>query len=150
MKYLLIGHVTAGFLGLMVGVLAMSVKKYSERHHAFGQIYFWLMCIVCLTGAILPIFNWEKNWWLLVVSIFSFAFALRGWLAERHRKEGWITVHIKGMLGSYIALVTAFVVVNVHHFEELRAIPRVVFWILPTVVGTPLIRRVAERWKRVK
>jgi uncharacterized membrane protein len=148
MTYLLYSHVVAGLAGLLVGLVAMISKKYSQLHHASGQIYFWLMAFICLTGGILPFYNWSKNWWLLPVSVVSFGFALKGWLAERHRKDGWLTAHIKGMLGSYIALVTAFIVVNVHRFEFLKDLPAIIFWILPTICGVPLIRKVVLKWMK--
>jgi len=85
MKVILISHVAAGMIALIVGLIAMTAKKYSKLHRGSGQIYFWLVSIVCLTGAILPFFNWSKNWWLLLVSLFSYFFAFKGWKAEKKR-----------------------------------------------------------------
>jgi len=52
------------------------------------------------------------------------------------------------MLGSYIAMVTAFVVVNIHRFEFLKGIPKIVFWVLPTVVAVPMIRMTVNKWTK--
>lgn len=150
MKVILVSHVAAGIFALLVGIIAMTAKKYSKIHRGSGQVYFWLVSFVCLTGAILPFFNWTKNWWLLLISIFSYYFAFLGWRAEKKRAEGWIKDHIRGMLGSYVAMVTAFVVVNIHRFEFLNYIPRIVFWILPTVVAIPLIRMTVNKWTKKK
>jgi uncharacterized membrane protein len=48
-------------------------------------------------------------------------------------RNAWWFDHMGGMLGSYIAVVTAFSVVN------FAFMPLVVRWLWPTVVGTPLI-----------
>lgn len=50
-------------------------------------------------------------------------------------KLEWLSRHIGMMMGAYIATVTAFVVVNVQHFE-----PAWLPWLAPTIVGVPLMR----------
>ena len=50
--------------------------------------------------------------------------------ADRH---AWWFAHMGGMLGSYIATVSAFSVVN------FTLLPTAVRWLWPTVIGTPLI-----------
>jgi uncharacterized membrane protein len=64
--------------------------------------------------------------------------------------KAWLLRHIGSMLGAYIATTTAFLVVNVRDVE-----PAWLPWLLPTVLGTPLIaywtRRVRSQAKsRVK
>lgn len=46
-------------------------------------------------------------------------------------KNKWLLRHISTMLGGYIATFTAFLVVNI----SLASLP----WLLPTIIGTPLI-----------
>jgi hypothetical protein len=48
-------------------------------------------------------------------------------------RNAWWFSHMTGMLGSYIAVVTAFSVVN------FTSLPPVLRWLWPTVIGTPLI-----------
>ena len=48
-------------------------------------------------------------------------------------RNAWWFNHMGGMLGSYIAVVSAFSVVN------FAFLPLVVRWLWPTVIGTPLI-----------
>ena len=48
-------------------------------------------------------------------------------------ERAWWFVHMGGMLGSYIAAVSAFSVVN------FAFLPTAVRWLWPTIVGTPLI-----------
>jgi hypothetical protein len=53
----------------------------------------------------------------------------------------WLTTHLQRMLGSYIAALTAFLVVNN------TLLPGVVAWLLPTVVVLPLILKWTRRYK---
>ena len=48
-------------------------------------------------------------------------------------RNAWWFAHMAGMLGSYIATVSAFSVVN------FTFLPIAVRWLWPTVIGTPLI-----------
>lgn len=60
-------------------------------------------------------------------------------------KKHWLYNHISGMVGSYIAGVTAFLAVNAGFFsnEFLLAV-----WLGPTVVGTPYIVYMIRKYKR--
>lgn len=49
-------------------------------------------------------------------------------------KNDWLKRHIGMMMGSYIATFTAFLVVNISDFR-----PGWLLWILPTLVGVPII-----------
>lgn len=49
-------------------------------------------------------------------------------------KNQWLVRHIGMMMGSYIATTTAFIVTNIKTFE-----PAWLPWLLPTILGTPLI-----------
>ncbi len=67
----------------------------------------------------------------LMQELILFLRALRGkTLHPRH----WLMRHLGMMLGSYIATVTAFLVVNVQNLE-----PQWIPWLAPTIIGTPLI-----------
>jgi uncharacterized membrane protein len=55
---------------------------------------------------------------------------------SRHRNY-WLLAHLQRMTGGYIAAFTAFLVVNADRFPTV--VPGVVFWLLPTIVLTPLI-----------
>src|SRR5262249_50514797 len=57
------------------------------------------------------------------------------WSFVRPPTDGtaWRITHMTGMLGSYVATVTAFSVVN------FTMLPQTVRWLWPSLVGTPLI-----------
>ena len=74
-------------------------------------------------------------WWLLLPAGFSYLLALLGFLAPRRRWRGWVGAYARGQGGSYIALVTALLVVSVDGTAAVAA------WVLPTLVGHPLIER---------
>ena len=76
--------------------------------------------------------------WFVPLALFSYGNALAGYLAVRRRRPGWLALHVRGMGGSYIALVTALLVVNL---GEQTA----VVWFLPTLIGVPLIERAVRR-----
>jgi uncharacterized membrane protein YeaQ/YmgE (transglycosylase-associated protein family) len=125
-------HITAGTTGLILGPLAMRAPKRRGPHTRMGEIYHWVMLAVCVSALSLTIVAWPRLWWFLLIIAFSYANALVGYLAAKRRRPGWLRAHIGGMGGSYIALVTALLVVNVG-----QTLP--IVWFLPTIVGTPII-----------
>ena len=60
-------------------------------------------------------------------------------------KNKWLLRHISMMLGGYIATFTAFLVVNIS-LESLPWLP----WLLPTIVGTPLIAYWTKKYQPKK
>ena len=52
-------------------------------------------------------------------------------------KNYWLIGHLQRMTGGFIAALTAFLVVNAKYFPE--QIPSYVYWLLPTIILTPLI-----------
>lgn len=125
-------HITAGATGLILGPLAMRATKRRGPHTRLGEAYHWVMLTVCLSASGLAILAWQRIWWFLPIAVFSYANAFVGYMAAKRRRTGWLRVHIGGMSGSYIALVTALLVVNVG-----EALP--IVWFVPTIVGSPII-----------
>lgn len=197
---LLLVHILAGVTALVVAPVAMVTAKGGPAHRRWGKVYFWMMAVVAVTA--LPLGLWRPNYFLMLVAVFSFYFAFRGYrvLLRKHPERGdgaraldwsaavatflasaaliglgllkpsplwvrlapvaivfgiggvvaagvdmvrfvrpptermaWWFSHMAGMLGSYIATVSAFSVVN---FDFLPTVAR---WLWPSVVGTPLI-----------
>src|SRR4051812_24114955 len=128
----LAAHIAAGTTGLILGPLAMRAPKRRGPHTRLGETYHWVMLAVCVTATALAVLAWHRLWWFLPIAAFSYANALVGYLAVKRRPEGWLRAHIGGMGGSYIALVTALLVVNAG-----QTLP--IVWFVPTIVGTPII-----------
>lgn len=57
-------------------------------------------------------------------------------------KNAWLFDHISRMGGSYIATVTAFLVINID-FQ-----PAWIVWLLPTAVGTPIMIKTSAAWRK--
>ena len=75
----------------------------------------------------------------------AFAAGSLGYLARRRRWRGWLRVHLLGMSGSYIALFTGFYVDNGPRLPLWNRLPTIAFWLLPSLVGIPLIARAMAR-----
>lgn len=67
---------------------------------------------------------------------------IRYYRGLKKEKMYWLATHIGRMTGGYIAAFTAFIVNNMGLFPQ--GIPGFVFWLLPTVILTPLI----VKWQR--
>jgi uncharacterized membrane protein len=57
-------------------------------------------------------------------------------------KSGWLFIHISGMIGGYIAAVTAFLV-NVVTFQ-----PSFVLWLLPSLILVPVMLSIMKKFRR--
>jgi uncharacterized membrane protein len=125
-------HIAAGTTGLILGPLAMLATKRRGPHTRLGETYHWVMLAVCLSATALAILDWHRIWWFLPIAAFSYANALLGYLAAKRRRPGWLRRHVRGMGGSYIALVTALLVVNTR-----AQLP--IAWFIPTIIGSPII-----------
>ncbi|GGG14064.1 DUF2306 domain-containing protein [Paenibacillus abyssi] len=143
---MLIMHIISGYLALGIGIAAMLAPKKRGRHTTSGSIYFWLVTVVCASAIVMSIMNWEVSSYLFYVAIFSYVFALFGYIAYKMKWKNWMVSHIAGMGGSYIAIVTGFIVVNQSNAPFLAEVPSLVLWLLPTIVGTPILRMVGNKY----
>jgi len=134
---LLVVHVASGGIGLVLGPLAMVAPKRRGRHTRIGMAYQWATAGLCASAVGLAVFR-PALWWLGLIAVATEAAALGGLWVKRHRRPGWLPLHISLMCSSYVSFVTAFLVVNtgLAHWPA---------WIAPTVVASPLIARAAAR-----
>lgn len=134
-------HIASGAAGLLLGPLAFRASKRRGGHTSLGEAYHWVMAAVCVSAAGLAIIDWSRIWWFLPIAAFSYANALVGYVAARRRRPGWLPWHVRGMCGSYVALLTALLVVNTGG-------ALLVAWFIPAIVGTPLIEWLVREVKR--
>jgi hypothetical protein len=132
-------HVMAGLVCTVAGIVAMSAPKRAGRHPGAGSVYYWSLVVVCLSTAALSFLRWPENAHLFVLGILSFGAGALGRTARRQLWRGWLRLHIAGMAISYILLLTAFYVDNGPHLPLWRSLPPLAYWLLPSVVGLPLL-----------
>ncbi len=145
-KTLLIIHILTGIICLITGLCAGFSKKKKGRHTIFGEIYHGSFVLVFITAIAMSILHWEESAYLFYIAIFSYSLALLGYLAAKRRWKNWIGTHIGGMLGSYIGIVTATLVVNATDIPFLNELPILTVWFLPTMIGTPIIFIIGKRY----
>jgi hypothetical protein len=125
-------HIVAGSTGLILGPVAMLAAKRRGRHTRVGELYFWVYVALVASAFALAALDWDRLWFLVPIGAFSFGFALLGYLTVKLRRSNWLPLHVTGQGGSYIAMTTALLVVNLGTGAALA-------WIAPTIVGSPMI-----------
>ena len=137
-------HVAAGIICTLAGVVAMLAPKRSGRHPAAGTVYYWSLVIVFLSMAALSILRWPADTHLLILGVLSFVAGFLGRRARR-RSPQRLRMHVAGMGLSYILLLTAFYVDNGAHLPLWRSLPSWTYWVLPSIVGLPILIWVLRR-----
>ena len=138
--FLLALHITAGSLGLALGPAALWRSRGGPAVVAdVGPAYVFSVLAVSLTALGLIALDWSQLWWLAILAAFSSGLAVVALVAPRLRFRGWERACAHGEGGSYIALVTALLVVSVDGPAAVAA------WTLPTLAGLPLIEVRAAR-----
>lgn len=142
---LLIIHIVAGSFCLLTGAVNFSVKKEKGYHTKIGEWYHGGYLVVFITSVGMAIINWSESAYLFYIAIFSYSLALLGYLAKKKHWKGWLSMHIGGMAGSYIGIITAVLVVNGADIPLINQTPILLLWFIPTIVGTPIIFMVNKR-----
>ena len=132
-------HVAAGLICTVSGIVAMLSPKRSGRHPSAGAVYYWSLVVVFLTMAALSIMRWPANTHLFALGVLSFGAAVVGRMEQRRVAHVRLRIHVAGMGLSYILLLTAFYVDNGPHLPIWRSLPPVAHWVLPSIVGLPIL-----------
>lgn len=138
-------HIISGIVCLVTGIFAMSAKKRKGTHTLAGEIYHGSYVFVFFTALIMSILHWQESQYLFYIALFSYGFAIVGYAAVKKKWRNWMSSHIGGMLGSYIGIVTATLVVNIPRIPVLNELPVLLFWFLPSIIGTPFIILVGRK-----
>jgi hypothetical protein len=109
--------------------MSMVSGKRAGLHPRCGTIYHWGLAVLVVSGGFLAAAHWTDDRVLC-------------WPA-------WVRTHIISMGCSFIVMLTAFCVGEGNSLPGLSRLPRVTYWFLPALVGTPLIIRALAR-HRVK
>lgn len=138
-------HVTAALAAVVSGAwAALARHKTRGRHSRLGGVYFAALCVVFATATGMAVMRWREDHRLFLIGAVSFGAALIGRMARRRRWPG-DAAHVIGMGGSYIAMLTAFYVDNGPQLPIWDRLPTAAYWLLPGLVGVPLIYRALHR-----
>ena len=88
--------------------------------------------------------RWAEDYHLFVIGLFALAAASIGYWHRRLHRPG-DRIHISGMGVSYIALLTAFYVDNGKNLPLGKDLPPITYWLVPSVIGLPLVARALAR-----
>src|SRR5215470_556698 len=132
-------HILVGVGCVVTGAMAMLSPKGRGRHSAFGTIYYWCLMVVVATATGLSVVRWTDNHHLFFLGILSLIAATVARTALRQRWRNWVRLHITGMGLSFILMLTAFYVDNGKNLPVWHELPQWTFWLLPTLLGLPIV-----------
>src|SRR5437660_4084235 len=135
-------HVLAGLVCVASGAGAALSRKGRPRHLGLGRLYLRAIAVVCATALVLAGLRWPRDNHLAVLGAVAFAAALVGYRARGRPGD---TVHILGMGTSYVVMLTAFYVDNGRRLPLWSLLPTWAYWLVPALVGGPLILRAVRR-----
>jgi len=138
-------HIIAAFICVLSGVIAMFANKQPGIHPKAGSIYFWSLLIVFVTVTVIAIGRWKEDYYLFLLGLISFGLAFIGRIARKKLWQKWSILHISCMGLSYIILITAFYVDNGKFLPIWENFPSLVYWVLPSLIGVPIIIRTLFR-----
>ena len=153
-------HILLGLTCVVTGLVAMMSPKGRGRHSNCGTVYYWCLSAVFASATALSAMRWAENYHLFAIGALSFGTALLGRAAapqlggdrqDQRPRRGQpqprrrFDLHVTGMGLSYIFLLTAFYVDNGKNLPLWKELPAIVLWLLPAVVGIPIIVRVLLR-----
>jgi uncharacterized membrane protein len=138
-------HILCGIVALLVGTAAILAPKRRGPHTIFGKVYVVFIALLCVTALAMSAMNLEQSAYLIPIAFISFGFAWSGERAMKLRGPDCLRCHIRGMLGSYIAIWTAVLVVSGSKLPVISTWPSWLYWILPTVIGSPAIRLIQHK-----
>lgn len=132
-------HVVAGTIGLLLAGPVVLTPKRRGPHTVLGRLYVGALAVMCATAVLLGLADPARLAGLLGIAVGTAAAGAVGLAVARWRHRfrrlpgGWLVWHLNAMGSSVIAFVTAFAVQMTGG--------HVLAWIVPTLVGSPLIAR---------
>jgi hypothetical protein len=142
----LVFHVLAALGCVVTGIVAMVSRKRPGRHPTFGTIYYWSLAVVFTSATALAAMRFSEDYPLFILGVISFGAASLGRTARRKHWRNWANVHIPSMGFSYVVMLTAFYVDNGKSLPVWRDLLYLTYWVLPALVGIPLIDRALVRY----
>lgn len=145
-------------VGFFTVYMAATGKRYLnfKRLKQKPKIIDWSLSIAMMLAGILFIglgvlILLKSNLFGLVLITFGFLGLLfvrhdfKNYTGKSHLLNYWLSEHLQRMVGAFIASTTAFLVVNAKYLNE--TVPLILYWLLPTIILTPLIIKWAHRYE---
>lgn len=142
---ILLIHIVAGLTGVICGATAALTRKGNPTHILFGRIYGWALVAIVATMVAMALMRWQENWHLVPIGLVAGTTLAIGWWDRRRKAVGHDRMHIAAIGVSYVALLTGFYVDNGPQLPLWHYLPDWSFWVLPSVVGLPIIVAAARR-----
>ncbi|MGE5828566.1 MAG: hypothetical protein ACM30G_09430 [Micromonosporaceae bacterium] len=139
-------HIASGLTAVITGALAATAKKRPGRHPKAGRVYLWALGGIFATATVMAAIRWPEDAHLFAIGAVAFGLGLYGYRARRRHRPGWPPHHAIGLGGSYIALLTGFYVDNGPFLPLWNRLPHIAYWLLPSIIGVPLIWRALHRY----
>lgn len=140
-------HIAFGLCAVIAGVGAMLSRKKRGRHSTFGRVYFSALAGVFVTMSLLSFMRWSEDYHLFILGSLAFGAA---YLGRRNIRLKHPRRHLVGMGASYILMLTAFYVDNGKILPLWNRLPQVAFWLVPGLIGLPLLAYYVVRPPRFK
>lgn len=130
-KFFLIVYIAGGSIGLLTGLLNIIQKKGGKKHKLIGRVFYFSILLVFVTFGSLGLLFVRQDFLNFTNKISI--------------KNFWLIGHLQRMTGAFISSMTAFLVINAKYFPD--TITRFVYWLLPTIVFTPLIVKWSKKYQ---
>lgn len=140
-------HITAGVTAVIAGALAALSRKQAGHHPHRGTVYYWALSVVFVTALILAVIRWPHDTLFAILGALAFGAATLGRTARRRQWPNWWNIHAPCMGASYILMLTIFYLDNGPHLPIWKDLPHWAYWVLPSVIGIPLIWNALRRFK---
>ena len=69
MSKLLFVHICFAISGMVLGFIAMTVRKRPKLHTRIGHLYHWTILVVAVLAIVLVIQSWPRLWWFLIIAL---------------------------------------------------------------------------------
>lgn len=138
-------HVACALTCVIAGIVAMLAQKKAGLHPKGGSVYYYSLWIVFITATIIAFYRWKEDYHLFILGSLSFISCFVARRAYRKKWKKWSLIHITGMGFSYVFLIIAFYVDNGKFLPVWKDLDPVLYWLLPLLVGIPVIVRTLLR-----
>ena len=146
---LIVAHAAAGIAAFALGAFALRARKRRGRHTRAGDAYFWVMVPLLVSGIAIGAGDPAISPFEIAVIPTGGPLLLGYWAGKRRPRkflgQSWLTLHIAGMGGSFIGVVTAGAFQSVYPLLPDHALTMTATFALPALVGTALIVRATNK-----